>query len=138
MLGAASICILRAAGHTATSEPVTRTDSGIIDARLRRSALLPRRELPAYPFAQPAPQDPLLVGRREPGDLLGQIGQALPVAAREAREVGAPEHPLGAERVVNAADIGLELPERVLVRRVVRQAAHLDRDIGTLRQGEHA
>src|SRR3712207_9259167 len=40
---------------------------------------------------------------REPGQLLGEHGHALPPRARHARDVRAPEHPLRAERVVDPA-----------------------------------
>src|SRR5262245_11016627 len=51
-------------------------------------------QLPADPAAQGAAHDQLLVGGRQPGQLLGEHRHALAPCALQARDVGAPEHAL--------------------------------------------
>src|SRR5215467_8983312 len=68
-------------------------------ARFRASRRL-TRQLPPQPLADGAAHDQLLVPGGQPGHLLREHGHALLPRARHARDVRAPEHPLGAEGVV--------------------------------------
>jgi len=70
----------------------------------------------------------------EPGQLLGEERDALAVAAEHAGDVGAPEHALGPERVEDSMQPVLDVAERIILRRIMRRAGGLDRDIGQLRQ----
>src|SRR5713101_3324876 len=54
---------------------------------------------PAQPLTHAAAHHPVEVVTREPGQLPGEQVDALAIAARHPREVGAPEHPPGAERI---------------------------------------
>src|SRR6266545_7776462 len=68
---------------------------------------------PAEKLADAAPHDPLLVRGGEPRQLLREQGDRLAVAARQAREIGTPEHPLRPEGIIDAPDVRVERAMRV-------------------------
>src|SRR6476646_9201072 len=78
-------------------------------------------DVPPDPLAHAAAHDPGLVVLAEPVELLGEERHGLAPRARQARPVGAPEHPLRAERVIDAANVRMQIAERVWQRRVTRQ-----------------
>src|SRR6058998_1715019 len=85
---------------------------------MARSSL---RQLPAEPVADRAAHDQLLVAARQPRQLLREHRHALPPRARHARDVGAPEHPRGAERLVEPADVRVDVPIRIWLGGVARR-----------------
>src|SRR6516165_4270524 len=87
------------------------------------------RALPAEPIADRLSHNELLVAALEPRQFLGEHRQALPIGARHAGDVGAPEAALGAERVKDLADVFVDVAIGVGLARVTRGAGELDRDI---------
>src|SRR5712692_7866326 len=101
------------------------------------SGLSESRMLPADPLADRPPHDQFLVAALEPRQLVGEHRDALPVAARHPGDVGAPEAPRRTEGVENLADVLVDVAIRVGLARIARRTRQLDRDIGTLGDGEH-
>src|SRR5947199_199374 len=101
---------------------------------MARSSL---RQLPAEPVADRAAHDQLLVAARQPRQLLREHRHALPPRARHARDVGAPEHPRGAEGVVDPPQVTVDVAIGIGLARVARRAGGLDGHVRVLRQREH-
>ena len=77
--------------------------------------------------SQTAP--PITSSRSRPfshGQLLGEHRHALPPRARHARDVGAPEHPRGAERVEDPLQVVVDVAIRIGLAGVARRAGGLD------------
>src|SRR5260370_27435355 len=75
------------------------------------------RELPAEPRADGAAHDQLFVTGRQPRKLFSEHRHALAPRARHPRDVGAPEHPLGPERVVDPAEMIVDVAIRIRLAR---------------------
>src|SRR5215813_12960928 len=88
--------------------------------------------VPADPFAQAAAHDVLELATLQPWQFLGEKGDALTPAAWHAGDVGAPEEALRPERVEDAVQAVLDVPERIGLRRVMRRAGRLQRHVGEL------
>src|SRR5881296_2996155 len=101
---------------------------------MARSSL---RQLPAEPVADRAAHDQLPVAARQPRQLLREHRHALPPRARHARDVGAPEHPRGAEGVVDPPQVTVDVAIGIGLARVARRAGGLDGHVRVLRQREH-
>src|SRR5262249_59967360 len=86
------------------------------------------RKLPAEPVAERAPHDQLLVLRRQPGQLFGEHRDALFPRARHPRDVRPPEHAVRAERVVELADVAVNVAIRVWLGRIAGRSGRLQRD----------
>jgi len=65
--------------------------------------------LPAEPVADGVPHHQLLVPALEPRQLLGEHRHTLPIGARHAGDVSAPEAALRAERVDDLADVFVDV-----------------------------
>ena len=89
------------------------------------------------PVADRAAHDQLEAPPREPGHLLGEHGHALPPRAWHAGDVGAPEHPLRPEGVVDATQVVMDVPIGIGRARVAGRPGGLDRDVGVLGQRQH-
>src|SRR5215469_14397486 len=113
--------------------PVIGATRGIV-VLLGRSA---RRERPAEPVADRAAHHELAVLAGEPRQLLGEQGHALPPRARHARDVGAPEHAGGAEGVVDAPQVVVDVAIGIGLARVARRAGGLDRHVRVAGEREH-
>src|SRR5215471_6170253 len=84
---------------------------------------------PAHPVAHRFAHDELEVAALEPWQLLGEHRHALPPRAWHPGDVGAPEHPLGAERVKAAVQVLVKAAERIGVLGVPYLTGRLDRDV---------
>src|SRR5215467_11934759 len=91
----------------------------------RASAL----KLPAEPVAERASHDQLLVLGRQPGQLFGEHGDALLPRARHPRDVRPPEHPIRAERVVELADMAVDVAIGIWLGRIAWRSGGLQRDV---------
>src|SRR5438445_127065 len=85
-------------------------------------------QLPPDPVADGPPHHQLLVAALQPRQLVREHRHALPVRARHAGDVGAPEHPRRPEGVVDAPQLVVEVAEGIGLARVARRAGGLDRD----------
>src|SRR5215467_948825 len=103
-------------------------------ARFRASRQL-TRQLPAQPLADGAAHDELLVTGRQPGHLLREHGHALLPRAGHARDVRAPEHPLGAEGFVELSDVAVDVAMRIGLARVAGSAGGLESHVRMLGSG---
>src|SRR6516162_2855720 len=63
---------------------------------------------PADPVAQRFAHDEFEVAALQPRQFLGEQAHALPPGARHPRDVGTPEHPLGAECVETAMQVRMQ------------------------------
>src|SRR4029077_17833172 len=90
--------------------------------------------IPADPRAETAAHHVLKLFPLQPRQFLGKEGHALPVAAQHACNVGAPEEAAWPERIEDAGKPILDISERIILRRIMRRADSLPRDIGQLRQ----
>src|SRR5207302_7409547 len=85
------------------------------------------RERPAEPVAQRLAHYEVKVAPLQPRQFLSEQRHALPPGAVHAGDVGAPEHPLGAERVKTAVQMRVQAADRVSVLGIARLAGRLDR-----------
>src|SRR5205814_1056735 len=85
--------------------------------------------LPAEPGADRLPHHQLLVAPLEPGQLFCEHRHALPVRARHAGDIGAPEAALRAERVKDLPEILVDIAVRIGLARIARRARELHCDI---------
>src|SRR5687767_2965601 len=69
------------------------------------------RVVPADPRAKTAAHHVFQVGAPQPRQFFGEERDALPVAARHPRDVGAPEHPLRPERIEDAVQSVTDIAE---------------------------
>src|SRR5882762_3908602 len=95
------------------------------------------RSFPAEPVADRLAHHELLVVALEPGEFFGEHRHALPIGARHARDVGAPEAALRAERVDDLADVVVDVAVGVGLARIARSTRELDRHIGVFCEGQH-
>src|SRR5262250_2841773 len=96
---------------------------------MRQTVLaLGRRQIPADPVTQRTAHDQLLVALGEPGQL-GEMGDAVLPRAWHAGDVGAPEHALRAERVVDRPVASVQAAERIAVVRIAGTAGRLDGNV---------
>src|SRR5271166_2989840 len=79
------------------------------------------RALPAEPIADRLSHDEVLVATLEPRQFLGEHRHALPIGARHAGDVGSPEAALRAERVIDLADVFVDVAVRVGLARIARR-----------------
>src|SRR6186713_33156 len=86
--------------------------------------------LPADPVANGTAHDELEITTAEPRQLFGEQRHALAPRAGHARDVGAPEPALGAERVVEPMQVVVDIAERVRLIGVARRARGLHGDVG--------
>src|SRR4029450_6176625 len=93
-------------------------------------------ELPVEPVAEGAAHDQLLIMLRQPRQLLCEERHTLLPGARHARDVRPPEHALGAESVVDLAEIGLNVAKGIGFTGVARRPGSLDRHVRILGQRE--
>src|SRR5438876_7170827 len=103
--------------------------------RSEDTTILLSRELPAEPVAHRTPHDELLVAVGQPGHLLGEHGHALLPRARHARDVRSPEHPLGAEGVVELPDVSVDVTVRIGLAGVAGRSRGLEGHVGMLGRG---
>src|SRR2546428_10212972 len=78
------------------------------------------RPFPAEPIADGISHHQLLVASLEPRQLFGEHRHALPVRARHAGDIGAPERALRPERLEDLTQIAVDVPERVGLTRIAR------------------
>src|SRR5208282_5975903 len=95
------------------------------------------RALPAEPVADRLPHHELLVATLEPRQLFGEHRHALPVGARHAGDVRTPKAALRAERVIDLADVFVDVAIGVRLARIARRPRELDRDIGIFGERQH-
>src|SRR5262245_5578167 len=93
--------------------------------------------LPSKPVTDSPAHDQPEVAALEPGQLFREQRDARTPRARHARDVGAPEPARGAEGVVEAVQIIVDVAERVGLIGVARRAGRLHRDVGIFREREH-
>src|SRR5262249_51409288 len=115
--------------------PLSRWERGLkAPSRLVIAGLPLRRvlsgPLPAEPVADGIPHDQLLVASLEPGQLFREHRHALPVRARHAGDIGAPEAALRAERVKDLPNILVNVAVGIGLARIARRTGELHRDIG--------
>src|SRR2546425_6500452 len=77
------------------------------------------------------------VAALQPGQLFREQRHALTPRARHARDVGAPKPARGAEGVVEAMQIVVDVAKRIRLIGVARRAGRLHRDIGIFRERDH-
>src|SRR5262249_29560866 len=94
-------------------------------ARFRASRRL-TGQLPPQPLADGAAHDELLVTGGQPRHLLREHGHALLPRAGHARDVRAPEHPLGTEDVVELPDVAVDVAMRIGLARIAGGAGGLE------------
>src|SRR6476620_5393067 len=101
---------------------------------LRASALAnrARRSLPPKPLAHRFSHYQFHVASLEPGQLFREHGHALPVRARHAGDIGAPEATPRAEGVEYLMKIGVNVAIRVGLVRIAWRARKFDGNIGIL------
>src|SRR5215813_6801407 len=136
-----------AAVRTSTSRPhglSISTDSIVSGACvLRKTAafisitLSSLRQVPADPVADAAAHHQLRVAALEPRELFREQRHALPVRARHARDIRAPEHPRRAERVEDALELVVDVAERIGLRGIARRAGRLDRNVRMPSERQH-
>src|SRR5437879_13069217 len=91
---------------------------------------------PSQPVTDSPAHDQFEVAALQPGQLFREQRHALAPRARHARDVGAPEPARGAEGVVEAVQVVVDVAKRVGLIRVARRAGRLHRDAGIFREGE--
>src|SRR5512143_3926706 len=112
---------------------------GFLDFRSSRSLLGLMSSLlacPSQPVTDGPAHDQLEVAALQPGQLFGEQRHALTPRAGHARDVGAPEPARGAEGVVEAVQVVVDVAKRVGLIGVARRAGCLPRDVGILRESE--
>src|SRR5437868_8097510 len=113
---------------------------GLLDFRSSRSLLGLMSYLLSFP-SQPVTDSPahyqFEVAALQPGQLFREQRHALTPRARHARNVGAPEPARGAEGVVEAVQIVVDVAKRVGLVGVARRAGRLHRDVGIFCEREH-
>src|SRR5216683_8415638 len=80
------------------------------------------RPLPPEPVADCLAHDKFLVMTLEPGQFFGEHRHALPVRTWHAGDVGAPEAAPRAERVIDLADVFVDVAIGVGLARIARRA----------------
>src|SRR6185295_3206799 len=93
--------------------------------------------LPAEPITDGPAHDQLEIAALQPGQLFREQRHALTPRAGHARDVGAPEPARGAEGVVEATQVVVDVAKRIGLIGVARRAGRLHRDVGILREREH-
>src|SRR2546429_6959607 len=113
---------------------------GLLDFRSSRSLLGLMSYLLSFP-SQPVTDSPahyqFEVAALQPGQLFGEQRHALTPRAGHARDVGAPEPARGAEGVVEAVQIVVDVAKRVGLIGVARRAGRLHRDVRIFGEREH-
>src|SRR5216683_5540357 len=92
---------------------------------------------PSQPVTDSPAHDQFEVAALQPGQLFREQRRALAPRARHARDVGAPEPARGAEGVVEAVQIVVDVAKRVGLIGVARRAGRLHRDVRIFREREH-
>src|SRR3989449_3247795 len=113
---------------------------GLLDFRSSRSLLGLTSYLlsfPSQPVTDSPAHDQLEVAALQPGQLFREQRHALTPRARHARDVGAPEPARGAEGVVEAVQIVVDVAKRGGLIGVARRARRLHRDVRIFREREH-
>src|SRR4029434_8241996 len=85
--------------------------------------------LPSQPVTDSPAHDQFEVAALQPGQLFREQRHALTPRARHARDVGAPEPARGAEGVVEAVEVVVDVAKRVGLIGVARRAGRLHRDV---------
>src|SRR5499425_3953041 len=93
----------------------------------------PFLSFPSEPVTDSPAHDQLEVAALKPGQLFREQRDALTPRARHARDIGAPEPARGAEGVVEAVQIVVDVAKRVGLIGVARRTRRLHRNIGILR-----
>src|SRR5881409_1130962 len=108
---------------------------GLLDFRSSRSLLGLMSYLLSFP-SQPVTDSPahyqFEVAALQPGQLFREERHALTPRARHARDVGAPEPARGAEGVVEAAQVVVDVAKQVRLIGVARRDGRLHRHVGIL------
>src|SRR5215510_5744104 len=92
---------------------------------------------PLEPVTDRLAHDQFEVAALQPGQLFREQRDALTPRAGHTRDVGAPEPARGAERIVEPAQVIVNVAKRVGLIGVARRARRLHRDVGELREREH-
>src|SRR5215470_16520495 len=92
---------------------------------------------PSEPVTDRPAHDQLEVAALQPGQLSREQRDALTPRAGHARDVGAPKPARGAEGVVEAVQMVVDVAERIGLIGVARRAGRLHRDVGIFREREH-
>src|SRR5262245_58405931 len=92
---------------------------------------------PSQPVTDSPAHDQLEVAALQPGQLFREQRDALAARAGHARDVGAPEPARGAEGLVEAAQVVVDVAKGVGLIGVARRAGRLHRDVGIFRKREH-
>src|SRR5437870_13906601 len=95
------------------------------------------RALPAEPVDDRAAHHAFEVPPLQPRQLLREHRHALPIRARHARDVRAPERAPGPEGLEDLAQITVDVLVRIGLARIAWRARHLDPDVGILRERQH-
>ena len=91
---------------------------------------------PADPVAQRLAHYEVKVAPLQPRQFVGEEGHTLPPGAGHAGDVGAPEHPLGAERIKAPVQMRVQAAERVFVLGIAGLSRRLDRYIRLFSEGQ--
>src|SRR2546428_539941 len=113
---------------------------GLLDFKSSRSLLglmVSLLSFPSQPVTHGSAHYQLEVAALQPGQLFREQRYALTPRAGHAREVGAPEPARGAEGVVKAAQVVVDVAKRVRLIGVARRAGRLHRDVRIFREREH-
>src|SRR5688572_33024473 len=113
---------------------------GLLAFRSSRSLLALMSSLlafPSEPVTDGPAHDQFEVAALQPGQLFREQRHALTPRARHARDVGAPEPARGAEGVVEALQIVMDVAKGVGLIGVARRARRLHRDVRIFREREH-
>src|SRR5215471_491950 len=97
----------------------------------------PFLSFPSEPVTDGPAHDQLEVAALQPGQLFGEQRHALTPRAGHARDVGAPEPARGAEGLVEAVQVVVDVAKRVGLIGVARRAGRLHCDVGIFRERQH-
>src|ERR1044071_10267071 len=113
---------------------------GLLDFKSPRSLLGLMASLlsfPSQPVTDGPAHDQLEVAALQPRQLFREQRYALTPRAGHARDVGAPEPARGAEGLVEAPQVVVDVAKRVRLIGVARRTGRLHRDVGIFREREH-
>src|SRR5262249_30443113 len=126
------------AGHSEVPKRMSPVAWSVLSANVHPSCGLNsnRGKLPIQPLAQRTPHDLLFVVTAQPGEAFREKRNRLAIGAgtRQLGEIRSPEHPIWTESVIDAADVLMQIRERIWPRGVARHRTRLHRDIRTLRE----
>ena len=111
------------------SSPQRQESRTRLDCRRTNAAY---RQIPADPVAERSAHHQFEITTLEPRHFFGVHRYALAHRAGHTRDIGAPEHALGPERVEDTMQILVDVAVGVGIARITGSAGCLDSDVGVL------